>query len=171
MKLITPEEAKYYIKIDRGDPWRWSKTTCFTLTPTQNPKLKSEPGWEDITYYGEGILDPTMSIRKPEWVYVLVNKSMPGICKIGMTTTSVPQRVREINSSAGVITPWIAIYKYECINSRVLEQAVHLELQNLGYRVNPKKEGFEMPSDIAINVIETLGKKLTVVPREFNKEE
>lgn len=87
-----------------------------------------------------------------------------------MTTTSVRQRVHEINSATGVITPWIPVYKYECINSLTLEQAVHLELQKLGYRVNPRREGFEIPSNEAIKVIERLGKELTIRPKEFKPE-
>lgn len=170
LKRITPEEAQYYITIDRSDPWRWTKTVAYTLTPTQDPRLAADGGWDDVTYYGEGILDPTWSVRKPEWVYVLVNKSMPGICKIGMTTTSVRQRVEEINSATGVITPWIPVYRYECINSLTLEQAVHLELQKRGYRVNPRREGFEITSNEAIRIIEELGEKLTVTPREFKPQ-
>lgn len=170
LKRITPEEAEYYIEIDRGDPWRWSKTVAYTLTPTRDSRLDPSEGWEDVTYYGEGILDPTMSVYKPEWVYVLVNKSIPGICKIGMTRNSVPKRVEELNSATGVISPWIAIYKYKCINARVLEQAVHLELQRLGYRVNPRREGFEIPSKQAIRLIEELGRRLTVKPKDFNPE-
>jgi hypothetical protein len=170
LKRITAEEAQYYVEIDRSDPFRWSKTVAYTLTPTQNPRLAADGGWDDVTYYGEGILDPTLSVRKPEWVYVLVNKGVPGICKIGMTTTSVRQRVHEINSATGVITPWIPVYKYECINSLTLEQAVHLELQRLGYRVNPRREGFEIPSNEAIKVIERLGKELTIRPKEFKPE-
>lgn len=170
LKRITPEEAQYYIEIDRSDPFRWSKTVAYTLTPTQDPRLAADGDWDDVTYYCEGILDPTLSVRKPEWVYVLVNKSMPGICKIGMTTTSVRQRVHEINSATGVITPWIPVYQYECINSLTLEQAVHLELQRLGYRVNPRREGFEIPSSEAIKVIERLGSELTIRPKEFKPE-
>lgn len=170
LKRIRPEEAQYYVEIDRSDPFRWSKTVAYTLTPTQDPRLARDGGWEDITYYGEGILDPTLSVRKPEWVYVLVNKSMPGICKIGMTRTSVRQRVEEINSATGVITPWIPVYKWECINSLTLEQAVHFELQKRGYRVNPRREGFEITSKEAISVIEELGRKLTVTPEEFRPE-
>lgn len=167
LKRITQEEARYYVEVDRDDPFRWSKTVAFTSTPTKDPKLAEEGGWEDITYYSKGILDPTLSVHKPEWVYVLVNKGMPGICKVGMTTTSVRQRVQEINSATGVITPWIAVYKWECINALELEQAVHRELQSLGYRVNPKREGFEVPSEVAIAAIERLGEKLTVAPGEF----
>jgi hypothetical protein len=66
-----------------------------------------------------------------------------------------------------VITPWIPVYRYECINSYALEQAVHAELERLGYRVNPNREGFEITSEMAIQTIERLADKLTVVPREF----
>ena len=165
MKRITPDLTHFYIKLEDSDPYRCRKAAAFTLTPSKEPEFK---GWEDVTYYGEGILDPTLSIRKPEWVYVLVNKSMPGICKIGMTTTTVGQRVKEINYATGVITPWFPVFKYKCINSRVLETEVHQYLENLGYRVNPKREGFEIPSNMAIKVIKELGDRLTVTPKDFS---
>lgn len=164
MKRISSEEAQFYIRLEEGDPYRCKKAVAFTLTPSTDPGFE---GWEDVTYYGEGILDPTLSVKKPEWVYVLVNKSMPGICKIGMTTTSVTQRVREINSATGVITPWFCVYKYKCINSRVLEREVHQKLEQLGYRVNPKREGFELESQMAIDIIKELGENLTVRPHDF----
>lgn len=166
MKRITPEEANSYVRLSEDDPYRIRKAVAFTLTPSTEPGWE---GWEDVTYYGEGILDPTLSSQKPEWVYVLVNKSIPGICKIGMTTTSVNQRVKEINQATGVITPWIPVFKYKCINSRVLEQAVHQYLEDRGYRVNPKREGFEISSKQAISVIELLGEQLTVRPIDFKQ--
>ncbi len=168
MKHITPEEAHYYVKLDKPDPYKMRKAVAYTLTPCDEPGFE---GWENVTYYGEGILDPTLSIRKPEWVYVLVNKSIPGICKIGMTTTSVTQRVREINYATGVITPWFPVFKYKCINSKILEKAVHEHLEARGYRVNPKREGFEIPSNLAIEVVKQFGEKLTVVPKDFDTPE
>lgn len=166
MKRISSEETHYYIRLEEGDPYRCRKAVAFTLTPSTDPGFE---GWEDVTYYGEGILDPTLSVKKPEWVYVLVNKSIPGICKIGMTTTSVTQRVREINSATGVITPWFPVFKYKCINSRVLEREVHQRLEQLGHRVNPKREGFEVESQTAIDLINELGEKLTVRPQDFSE--
>jgi hypothetical protein len=167
MKRITLEEAKYYIKLEGEDPYKMRKAVAFNLTPSNDPGWE---GWEEVTYYSEGILDPTLSIKKPEWVYVLVNKSIPGICKIGMTTTSVNQRVKEINSATGVITPWFSVFKYKCINSRRLEEEVHQHLERLGYRVNPKREGFEISSKVAIDVINELGEKLTVTPKDFDSK-
>jgi len=164
MKRITPEDAHLYIRLDESDTYRLRKAVAFTLTPSKDPGFE---GWEDVTYYGEGIVDPTLTTQKPEWVYVLVNKSIPGICKIGMTTTSVNQRVKEINSATGVITPWFPVFKYKCINSRILEQAIHQRLESLGHRVNPKREGFEISSKLAIEIINQMADELTVAPKDF----
>jgi hypothetical protein len=154
MKRISKEDASFHIKLDTEDGLSLHKAVAFTLTPCLEEGMEE---WEDVTYYGESIFDASGAIKKPEWVYVLVNKSMPGICKIGMTTTSVSQRVSEINSATGVITPWFPVYSYKCVNSRYLEQAVHKYLEDKGHRVNPNREGFELDSNTAIKVIEELG--------------
>lgn len=166
MERIQVDQSQFYVRLEPTDPYRCRKAVAFTLTPSTDPSYE---GWEDVTYFGEGILDPTLSIKKPEWVYILVNKSIPGICKIGMTTTTVGQRVKEINQATGVITPWFSVFKYKCINSRILEKAVHQHLEDLGYRVNPKREGFEIPSSMAIDIIKELGEQLTVTPKDFGK--
>ena len=144
---ISKEESKFYIQLPPGNVHR---AIAYTLTPI-------EEGWERVEYYGESIFDPTGSIRKPEWVYVLVNRDIPGVCKIGMTTTSVEQRVREINSATGVISPWFPVYKYKCVNSRYLERDVHSYLEQKGFRANPNREGFYIDSRTAQEVIELLG--------------
>lgn len=159
MERISIDQTKYFVKIQKGDPLTCRKAVAFTLTPCQDDGWE---GWEDVTYYQEGIMDPTDSVQKVEWVYVLVNSGVPGICKIGMTTTSVDQRVKEINSATGVITPWFPVYRYKCLNSRMLEQEVHKRLSDLGFRVNPKREGFEIRSDQATSIIEDIAKHMTV---------
>lgn len=168
MKRISPEDAHFYIELTKKE-WNWfDRAIAFTLTPHPDQDRAKE-GWENITYYGEGLLDPSGSIQKPEWVYVLVNKSMPGICKIGMTTTSVSQRCKEINSATGVISPWFCVYSYKCLNSYMLEQSVHQRLEEMGYRVNKKREGFEIQSSLAVAIIKEQGEKLTVRQPNFNK--
>lgn len=153
LKRITVDEANSYMKLAGSPESVCSRAIAFTLTPSL------EEGWEDVTYYGEALLDPSLGVRTPEWVYVLVNQGVPGVCKIGMTTTSVSQRVEEINSATGVITPWYPVYSYKCINSYYLEQEVHQYLEKRGYRVNPKREGFAITSTEAIRIIEELGVK------------
>jgi hypothetical protein len=152
MKRLSQEDTKKYLKLE---PEQLHRAVGFTLTPCEEDGYE---GWEDVTYYGPSIVDPSGAIKKPEWVYVLVNSSMPGICKIGMTTTSVSQRVNEINSATGVITPWYPVYSYTCVNSYYLEQEVHKYLEYRGHRVNPNREGFDIDSNTAIRIIEELGK-------------
>ena len=150
MKRITSEQSRFYVPLDiANDKYALQRAKGFTVTPT-------EDGWDDVTYFGEAILDPTGSVRKPQWVYVLVNKGMPGVCKIGMTTTSVDQRTREINASTGVITPWFSVYKHKCINAKAIEKAVHERLENFGKRVNKKREGFDCTTELAIATIKEL---------------
>ena len=147
MKKITEDQAKFRVKIDIEDYSGLSRADAYTLTPSE------EPGWEDVTYYGEAVIDPTGTVFKPEWVYVLVNKGVPGVCKVGMTTTSVSQRTKELNSATGVITPWFSVYKHKCLNSREIERRVHYKLQALGTRVNSRREGFECSTELAISII------------------
>ena len=154
MKRITVNEASDYRQLDTEDVPSLSQAVAFTLTPSEGME-----GWEDVTYYADAIQDPSFALRRPEYVYVLVNSSMPGICKIGMTTTSVTQRVHEINSATGVIVPWYPVYSYKCVNSYILEQEIHKYLDNRGHRINKNREGFDIDSTTAISVVESLGKK------------
>lgn len=125
---------------------------AFTLSPDYK-------GWDTVEYYGLAFNDPTSGLKKPEWVYILVNPSVPGICKIGYTTTTVYQRTREINSATGVVMPWYPVYIYKCPNGRMLEDDIHNYLEQGGLRVNKNREGFEIKSTDAIKIIEELGKK------------
>lgn len=150
MIRITQAQAQFYVLLDSQDPNYLSRAVAFCLTPIDDK-------WEEVTYYGESIFDPSGAVRKPEWVYVLVNKDIPGVCKIGMTTTSVEQRCREINSATGVISPWFPVYRYKCVNSHYLEQDIHSYLQDKGYRVSKNREGFYIDSQSAKEIILQLG--------------
>jgi hypothetical protein len=156
MKRITQDEAKQYRKLESDTHFRHNmrQAIAFTLTPIDN-----EPGWESVTYYGASWIDPTQVPQRPHYVYILVNPSIPGICKIGYTTTTVYDRTRQINSATGVITPWYPVFTYKCPNGRMLEQEVHDHLESIGVRVNPNREGFIIDTDSARNIIENIGKK------------
>lgn len=51
-------------------------------------------------------MDVPADFRMEGWVYVLSNPCMPGIYKIGMTTTSPEVRARELSSATGVPAPF-----------------------------------------------------------------
>jgi hypothetical protein len=152
MRRITIEESNWYRRLDTSKPGELQRATAYCLFPLGD-------GWEQVCYYTEPIVDRSgMAVRDPEFVYVLVNRSYPGVCKIGMTTRSVETRVKEINSATGVITPWYVAYSFRCVHSRDLENAVHSELDKRGYRVNPNREGFEVSLKEAVDLIEDLGR-------------
>ncbi len=92
----------------------------------------------------------------------LSNPSIPGICKIGYTTTTVYQRVKEINRATGVITPWDPIFAYKCSDGRALEREIHEELEVMGVRVSNRREGFAIDTDSARIIIERLGKNYKI---------
>jgi hypothetical protein len=155
IKRITHEESKNYRLLNPEKDFRYSMdcAVAFTLTETD-----PHP-WENVTYFGESFTDPTNSVLKPQWVYVMVNPSIPNTVKVGATTTSVTQRARELSSQTSSITPWYPVYSLKVGNAFMLEKEVHQYLEDRGTRVSPRREGFEISSERAIEVIKELGQK------------
>jgi hypothetical protein len=147
LKYITPEESHYYIKLSHK---QHHKADAFTRVP-------DEDGWDSVHYLASAILDPTGAVRPSEYVYVLVNKSVPNMVKIGMTTTTPTQRAHEISRATGVVMPWIPVFEFRCFRSDLLEAEVHEYLHP--HRVNTHREMFSIDSHTAQRVITELGYK------------
>jgi hypothetical protein len=89
-------------------------------------------------------------------IYVLQNTSVPGVYKIGFTERSVADRVNEINSATGVISPWQIRDFWFTQNPYLVEQEIHHRLEE--YRVEDNREGFAVNFMVARDVIfEVLG--------------
>jgi hypothetical protein len=86
LKYVTPEESHYYIKLSHK---HYHKADAFT-------RVSDEDGWDSVYYLASAVLDPTGVVLAPEFVYVLVNTSVPNMVKIGMTTNTPTQRAHEI---------------------------------------------------------------------------
>ena len=157
MKHVTPDESHYYIKLK---PHQLRKADAFTL-------LDEEGGWQSVVYLANAVLDPSGAVRAPEYVYVLVNKSVPNMVKIGMTTTTPDQRARQISAATGVATPWISVFSYACYRSDLLEEDIHQHLREC--RVNHKREMFAIDSHTAQRVIEELGYKYSTAMWDHNR--
>jgi hypothetical protein len=147
LKYVTPEESHYYIKLYHKQS---HKADAFTRIPDGD-------GWDSVYYLASAILDPTGAVRLSEYVYVLVNKSVPNMVKIGMTTNTPTQRAHEISRATGVATPWIPVFEFKCFRSDLLEAEVHEYLAS--YRVNVHREMFNIDSHTAQLVITELGYK------------
>jgi hypothetical protein len=158
MKEITLIEAKNYRKFNNSDLYNMHLVTAFS----KHKDSSDDYEWDYITYYGDvrgGVTDEQGDLINPNYVYILSNSSIPGIIKIGHTTRTVYERLREINTAPGVIIPWEVRWSYKCPNGSMLEEEVHSHLQDLGLRPNKKREGFTIDITNAIKIIEELGAK------------
>lgn len=84
-------------------------------------------------------------------VYVLSNKSMPGLLKIGYTMNTVEGRVKELSSATGVPSEFLIEYQVECRDAAGVEALVHESLNNL--RHNNSREFFSISLADAVNEI------------------
>jgi len=90
-------------------------------------------------------------------VYILTNPSMPGIVKIGKTTQSdVEHRMSQLYST-GVPLPFKCEYAVEVNDCHKAEQALHIAFDP--YRVNPRREFFDIAPEQAIAILKLLGSK------------
>ena len=94
------------------------------------------------------------------YVYILINKSLDGLIKIGSTTLGARERAMQLSSSTGVPTPFIVAYELYVDNCTKLEKQIHNQLDE--FRVNPKREFFKYPLYKAIELIQKLNKDDTV---------
>lgn len=82
-------------------------------------------------------------------VYCMVNDSMPGLVKIGMTEYGdIRVRVRALSQATGVPTPFQCCFYIETEpgTGRELEKAVHDCMDALGF-INPGKEFYSATVD------------------------
>ena len=134
-------------------------TRYYTLTPSNNKKYPAEEGWEDVTYY----TNRSKNIKIPkglvgsQYIYILTNKAMPGLCKIGFTKSKPTERVKQINSATGVAIDFDVCYQFPCFNAHDLEGEIHSYLEYHGFRVNKKKEFFNISVKEAVSVVERIG--------------
>lgn len=148
--MLTRLTAKQAVKYRKLDYWELSYATGFTLSEDKDK-------FEIVTYYGESLDDIIGSRQRPDWIYILANKYMPGILKIGFTTISINQRVNQINGATGLVYPWFPVFGYKCCDGYHLEQRIHKYLEDIGTRINRAREGFEIEIDDAIDIVELIG--------------
>ncbi len=85
------------------------------------------------------------------WIYVLSTRESPNTLKIGMTTRSVSQRVKEINSATGMLYPLSARAVYRVKNAMAAESDIFQALAR--YRIRSDREFFDIPFEKATRVI------------------
>jgi len=109
-----------------------------------------------------------MSEVKHGIVYVLTNPAMPGLVKIGQTTNEITNRMNELNTT-GVPFPFDCLFACEVDDCKLVENSLHKAFYP--YRVNPKREFFEIDPDQAIVILRLFAKRdvTPTVSEEINK--
>jgi hypothetical protein len=156
IKRISIDEAQQFIKV--SDDYTGAEASYFTLTPSINPQHPASDGWESVTYYTNR--SRTLQYKPnsdKQYVYILTNETMPGLCKIGFTKNLPDKRAKQINAATGVAMDFTVEYAYPCYNGHDLEQEVHGYLDS--FRVNKNREFFQVTVDEAKAVIQRLGER------------
>ena len=155
LEFITLEEAKQFVPLKNDMKSDLDDAAYYTLSPS-----KRGEDWEDVTYY----LPRRVRMyegRKGDgdsWVYILSNKSQPGMYKIGYTShEDVDKRVKQLSRSTSVATPFQLEWAFRCFNAERLEGEVHKQLQ--GYRISKDREFFAISLNEAKEAVEDLGQK------------
>lgn len=76
------------------------------------------------------------------YVYILTNEAMPGLVKIGRTSTSVEQRMSELNRHAGIPLPFVCYYAAEVADSAKVEKKLHEAFGD--HRIRAQREFFRL---------------------------
>ena len=154
MRRLTEEEVEQYIPLSEDYTGSTIEDcTLFYLTSSERGE-----GWDKVIYYtGRKWNEKHSDTEGKEFIYVLENKSMPGIYKIGYTKGDPTKRAKQISASTGVATDFTVAYSFNCFNGLQLEGEIHNFLSI--YRINKRREFFELDIDLAKDVINTLGER------------
>jgi hypothetical protein len=105
----------------------------------------------------------TLGGGKLSFVYILINEAMPGLIKIGRTTTSVKQRISELNQPAGIPLPFTCYYAARVDDCVKVERKLHEAFGD--HRVRDRREFFRLSPHRAQAALE-LAAIEDVTPRE-----
>jgi hypothetical protein len=86
-----------------------------------------------------------------EIIYILTNEAMPGYVKIGRTSTSLEQRIRELSASTSVPLPFTCFYACTVKDAIFVEHQLHDAFDNI--RVNPKREFFQISPERVVSAL------------------
>jgi hypothetical protein len=86
-----------------------------------------------------------------EIIYILINEAMPGYVKIGKTSTSLEQRIRELSTSTSVPLPFTCFYACTVKNATFVEHQLHDAFDN--NRINPRREFFKIAPERVVSAL------------------
>ena len=87
-------------------------------------------------------------------LYILTNQSMPGLVKIGLTTTNVEQRMRELDTT-GIPLPFECFSAWEVTDAVMAEKALHVAFGD--HRIRERREFFRLSPDKPTAILKAFG--------------
>ena len=100
------------------------------------------------------------------WIYILSTREMNDVLKIGMTTRTVEERAREINTATGVVIPFGVRRCWRVCDPGRAERMVHAALAE--HRLRMDREFFRIDFKVAAPIIESLLADAKLVARTLN---
>ena len=98
-----------------------------------------------------------------EIIYILTNEAMPGYVKIGKTSTSLEQRIRELSNSTSVPLPFTCFYACTVKDAAFVEHQLHDAFDN--DRINPRREFFQISPERVVSALK-LAEIENITPRK-----
>nr|WP_321359140.1 GIY-YIG nuclease family protein [uncultured Hyphomonas sp.] len=95
-------------------------------------------------------------------IYILTNEAMPGYVKIGKTTSSVEQRMRELDTT-GIPLPFECFFAGRVANCHVAEKLLHDAFSD--HRVRSRREFFQISPERIASALR-LAAPVDVTPRD-----
>src|SRR3990170_4657613 len=86
-----------------------------------------------------------------EIIYILINEAMPGYVKIGKTSTSLEQRIRELSASTSIPLPFTRFYACTVKDAVFVEHQLHDAFDN--NRINPRREFFQISPERVVSAL------------------
>jgi hypothetical protein len=148
LKKLTVEEAQAFIPVTMENSDELENAYFYTMVPMGN-------GWDEINYYTNRPVQHWRTGPYNGWIYILSNRTMPGLFKIGHTKNNPEDRAKEISRATGVPVPFEIEWAFNCYDSDMLEKEIHRALDSFRYSSN--KEFFEISLNEAKETIRKLG--------------
>ena len=104
-------------------------------------------------------------------IYILINEAMPGYVKIGKTSTSLEQRIKELSSSTSIPLPFTCFYACTVKDINFVEHQLHDAFDDS--RINPKREFFQISPERVVSALK-LAEIENITPKQDyveNKED
>lgn len=149
MKYITLEQSFKFIPTSE-DGYTHFEPHYFTTV--------EDNGWNKVIYFTNKPKKEFGGINGEQFVYVMSNKYMPDIIKIGYTSLNPYDRAQILSKNTGVPDEFVVDFAYRCVDGKKLENMVHEYFKS--FRIRKQREFFKIGADEAIDVIVNIGNSL-----------